>query len=519
MKTELDHLTHKKAEAEDESKRIRQLAGRASKELQQNKQLVEKQKRMIAELTEEKDNMTKLYKGNKQKDLEELRSKLAHLEKERNNGKKLLSGANEMNEKLRERLRQFQKVINECKKNEALLHSQLEQARTEAKDTDEANVDAQPAISAPASMDAINAGERDKTEKPETKDTTDSAANTRATKAIRNVPLGGFVFGPSEPARSLQGETIDDDTIQKNSVSADNDAVVNDVVTDENNSKDSFQGSTQLLSDENKTSQKVESTENPSTISRRFSGERKELSIKEKLMERKRKLMIDMQIKQEVLRKTQDVAQTATDKDEPAAKRNKVAAAEDHGSEIVVIPKAIDDPRTSGIGSTSNSTDEAPKQSLSTEPGIASSPTDRGSMAPTTAQGLLKAKNPPDPGAPLALSGLSLPAQPGNPPSPDSEKKMISSSAFLNIKPPGVSSSTPKFQFGSSNAIKLPTPSMPQQSNIFNAFSTATTFNNGRVTTKPLFTTGSQNDDDNKAGTDEMAGVDSDEQVEQKQDT
>lgn len=512
MKTELDHLTQKKAEAEGESKRIRQLAGRASKELQQNKQLVEKQKRMIAELTEEKDNMDKLYKGNKQKDLEEIRSKVAHLEKDRNNGKKLLSGANEMNEKLRERLRQFQKVINECKKNEALLHSQLEQARMETKDTYEASVDAPPKISAPAPMDAINAGERDKIEKPETKDTTDSAANFRATKTILNVPLGGFVFGPSE-----QGENNDDNTIQKNMVSVDNDAEVNDVVADENKSKDSFQAITQLLSDENKPFHKVEST--PSTIPQRFSGEGKELSIKEKLMERKRKLMIDMQIKQEVLRKTQDVAQTATGKDEPAAKRNKIAAAEDRGLETVVILKAIADSRTSGIGSSSNSTNETPNQSLSFQPGIASSQTDQGYLAPTTTQGLLETRNPLDPGAPLALSGLNLPGQPENQLSPNSDKKMTSSGALLNIKPSGVSSSTPKFQFGSSDAIKLPTPSLPQKGNIFNAFSTATAFNNSRGTTKHLFAAGSQKDDDNKAGTDEMADVNSDEQVEQKQDT
>lgn len=81
MKAEAVILEAKKVEAEDQSKRIRQLAGRASKELQQNKQL--EQKTIIADLTEAKDNLTKQYKGNKIKDLEAQKIKILELEKER----------------------------------------------------------------------------------------------------------------------------------------------------------------------------------------------------------------------------------------------------------------------------------------------------------------------------------------------------------------------------------------------------------------------------------------------------
>lgn len=58
----------------------------------------------------------------------------------------------------------------------------------------------------------------------------------------------------------------------------------------------------------------------------------------------------------------------------------------------------------------------------------------------------------------------------------------------MNIKPPGSSTTTPQFTFGSSSSITLPTPAPKSpQNNMFNAFSSPTPFNSGGVTAKPLF--------------------------------
>ncbi|CAJ1951390.1 unnamed protein product [Cylindrotheca closterium] len=516
MRTELDDLVRKKVEAEDESKRIRQLAGRASKELQQNKQLVEKQKRMISELTEEKDNMAELYKGNKLKDLEELKKKISELEEERNNGKKLLFGANEMNEKLRERLRQFQKVINDCKKKEALLHGQLEQARAQERDSDEAKVDTQPKLIAHSVPHARIAGEmheKDPTDKPETKDRVDGAAVPKTKKVITNVPLGGFVFGPSEPDGStLQDKTNDDSSMPNNVSLEDNNSEVNaSMAADGIKRKNALEKSLQLSKDDGKSSPKADS-EKPSPITREFLGEQKELSMKEKLMERKRKLMIDMQMKQEALRKTQDVVHIATRRDEPSAKRTKVADEANHLSETSVKPKAIDVSGASVAGPSFNSANESQKQSLIVNDRVDSTTDDRGHFVPATNVVL----NFPDSGESLQVSASSV--GPGDQPVAHSNQREASfAGAFLDIKPPGVSSSAPKFQFGSSNAIKLPTPSVLQQSNVFNAFSTATAFSNGGVSIKPLFVATGGGDDNKKRGTDEKAVVARDEKVSQNQ--
>ncbi|CAJ1966426.1 unnamed protein product [Cylindrotheca closterium] len=507
MKTELGDMARKKVDAEDESKRIRQLAGRASKELQQNKQLVEKQKRMILELTEQKSNMAKMYNGNKLKDLEELKKKISHLEEERDNGKKLLFGANEMNEKLRERLRQFQKVINECKKKEELLHVQLQQAIVRARDPDWEKVDVRPRSIAQSSADMRifkEMQQKDQTEKPEIKETIDGAAVPRTTKVITNVPLGGFMFGPSEPDGSTlqQHETIDDNLMPNNMSLEDNDSEVKGFMADRINRKIALKRSTELLKDDLKSLPRDDSKD-PLQIPHEFSGEQKELSMKEKLMERKRKLMIDMQMKQEALRKTQDVAQIATRRAEPSAKRTKVSADKHHPSESLVIPKAIDDSGASAIRFSFNSTNETGKQSLATKHRVESTTVD-----------LLKVQNAPDSGASLQLSDSSLGA--GDTPFAHSNQKETSfAGAFLNIMPLGASSTAPKFQFGSSNAIKLPTPSVQPQSNVFNAFSTATTSSNGRVAIKPLFVATEHGDDDKKPGSYEETGVERDEQVQQ----
>ena len=119
LEAELKTLTSKKKDAENECKRIRTLATRASKELMQHKTLVETQKKMIARLTTEKESLSKTTKDTgATKELDQLKEKVTKLQKERSSEKLQLDGATEINDKLRERLRQFQKRIQDLKKNE-----------------------------------------------------------------------------------------------------------------------------------------------------------------------------------------------------------------------------------------------------------------------------------------------------------------------------------------------------------------------------------------------------------------
>jgi len=506
MQTEVAILERKTVEAEDESKRIRQLAGRASKELQQNKQLVEKQKKTIADLAEEKDNLTKQYKGNKMKDLEELKVKISQLEEERKNEKKLLSGANEMNEKLRERLRQFQKIINETKKREALLHNQLDQAKAKSKsNASGAKIQAGPnAIAAPPSpggTTSVDFQQTDPKEKTDGKEIVVSLIESRVARAIPSIPVGGFMFGPSGPDRSsIQSEDEAENSVHGKKILVDPNVEENEKVQ-ANSKKDAVQSSTQTMKTDQGSSRHPESTLNPATLSRRPSGERKEITIKEKLMQRKRKLMMDMQMKQDVLRKTQNVTQTAKQKEkQPAAKRTKVAT-EEHDqppSGIIMSTKEANyssvDITSSTVHLDSNDTDSQNEthKSLPLSSTTEQSETDgigKGQKhiitlpADTHGNVLSEDTSPSQISKNPELKAKQLPANPA--------LAASFGGAFLNIKPPEDSPSAPQFQFGSSKTITLPTPSVPQPANIFNAFSASKPFNGG-VTTKPLFGTALQ---------------------------
>jgi nucleoprotein TPR len=105
LEKQVKSLEEKKSSAEEETKRIRTLASRASSHLSQNKQMVENQKKAIAKLTAEKAALVKMQKeSSSKKDLDELKERILKLEKEGETGKIQLKGSTQMNEKLRERL-------------------------------------------------------------------------------------------------------------------------------------------------------------------------------------------------------------------------------------------------------------------------------------------------------------------------------------------------------------------------------------------------------------------------------
>jgi hypothetical protein len=357
----LKSLEAMKVTAEAESKRIRLLAGRASKELQQNKQLVETHKKRIEKLTAEKDSLAKLNKASvSMKEIDELKEKLTKLESERATEKIQLTGANEMNDKLRERLRQFQKTMTESKKKEAMLNSQLNEAKTKLNDVEaKLNVaeeknekpsqgqssvakesGAEPKGQMPDSSTAKTAATGDEVSK-ETPEETEKAAEKKQTKVVPKVPAGGFKFGPSadaempvsaphQMAAAKASESKTHQVSKKRPIESIEEGNLSNKkpapVLAKGKVTETAQSPGERAGDGEKDADGKGEATKPSPVLKRLSGENKEMSMKEKLLEKKRKLMNDlMKRKQDKLKKSQVKQEDETvSAEEPSAKRTKV---------------------------------------------------------------------------------------------------------------------------------------------------------------------------------------------------
>lgn len=542
-----------KVAAEADSKRIRQLAGRASKELQQNKKLVEKHMKTIEQLTAEKDSLAKLNKAaTSMKEIGELQVKLTKLESERANEKIQLTGANEMNDKLRERLRQYQKTINEGKKKENLLKSQLSEAKKKLNDidmkTDKPSPEPSPETEAKpiGQLPDSSAGKTKPISKEMLKEGSEDSstvAEKKQAKALPSIPAGGFKFGPSADAERLVSpppekilvskvdesktpqvskkrpiEAIAEENASKKSTTLD--AVKGNVV-------EAIKGTGEVAAGGEKVADSKGEAPKPIPVTRRPSGENKELSMKEKLLEKKRKLMMDMKRKQDKLKKSQEVKQDEEKvaADEPSAKRTKVEDGDEHATDDVLIANAA--PVTSAVEVPGDVSDSMPTQPIihtsdkgesedgkmeeaksedasETPKEDSTAVTGTSEREPAIAKSSLSATAPSFFGSgaakpflfgrPSGLGGATTfgsstaPAMFGSNAEASSASSAAFGGAFLNnMKPPGTSTTAPKFTFGSSSSITLPTPSTSQQSNVFNAFSASAQLNSGGVSAKPLF--------------------------------
>lgn len=410
-----------------------------------------------------------------------------------------------MNEKLRERLRQFQNMITESKKRETLLHNQLDQAKAKLKSNEcSTKIQAEPNANAvPSPPVGKNSGDpQEMTESTDGKETFPNPFQSKVSRSILSVPSGGFMFGPSPPsASSNKTEPPPENSIPGKIINSN----VKENPKAEGNSKKQMVQTSQQPSKNDEASLSLrnnQSTIDSNTLPRRPSAESKEISIKERLMERKRKLMLDMQMKQDVLRKNQNVTQNIppTTK-QPPEKRVKITLEEDpkppsgfHTTPGEKRNTLIDISSSDLQIYDSNHTEvqNKTKHSLS----ISSKPEQSPKEPDPKCESVIPLLPAPEP----TTSQRTPPSQIA--PKNDQQKDTIpkkadlattfSSPSFLDIKPPGHSPKTPKFQFGSSNEITLPTPALPHQTNIFNVFPTSKPFN-GAVNTKPLFGTPVQN--------------------------
>lgn len=579
LEAQVKLLESQKQSAEDDCTRIRNLATRASKELMQNKALVESHTKAIAALTAQKEALEKAQKeGASQKDLSEAKDKLTKLEAERANEKIQLTGAQEMNDKLRERLRQFQKTITDLKQKEATLEKELKDTKDDLErqrqsapatgtvTTEETKKQASiegaakttKALSKPSTIDA---GSSDRTtpaaQDPPKESIQDAVATKKPEKnVLLSVPPGGFKFAPSPPEQTKSPAKAAPPTaappapapnVSESAVPVEPDMTARssnkrpaELIEDVAETKKAKpQEPTVAESATESSSAVVAATGEPDVVDttkgsdsssgmqRRGSGETKELSMKEKLLQKRSKLILALQKKKEQME-----IESSVDKDEPVAKKSKVdnaSAIEQSTTEDSQGPvetgsasaeKEQDEPdsivETLDLGQTRD--DAVP--SVSTVSTVlnpfASSFTPQGSVFGSTQTGFgvpsggfgqniiepaMGQTAPSEPAPSFGQvsfgTGSSLGGNLFGRKDPTTAITMGSGfggtstgfgsgSAFLNIKPPGSSAAPPTFSFGSSASIVLPTPANPSpQSSMFSAFSVAN--QPSPFAAKPLF--------------------------------
>lgn len=578
LEAQVKELETKKTEAETDGKRIRALASRVSKELTQHKNLVETHKKAVAKLKTEKEALVTAQKdGASKKEVDEVTAKLKKLEQERATEKIQLTGAQGMNEKLRERLRQFQKTIVDLKKKDVAVSKELKEAKEqlEKQQTDSKKTADAPAAVAAAPTPAAAPAPAEKAAPPKAVDPPAAAEKAMSVEvavakkvekvAVAKVPAGGFNFAPSpepakttpavskaaptkpQPSKKRPAESPEETSEAKKAKAPDAKEAANEP------EKKPAAPPSEKASGETTTPSKP-------AMERRGSGEARESSMKEKLLEKKRKLALLQQKKKEMLEKASadqvtkkaKVDEEKSEEEAPALEMSaskesmvseataaSVPAAEaEEGEEGEVEAKdeskveAKDETKDEGKTSESQEKPEDTEKAnptglsataapfnpfggaksvqpafgslaassgttvgfgqLSSSGGssqVAQSPTGFGAQsstgfgakasgfgsgfgsAPAAGGSIFGAKKAEDTkGTPATASGFGSGG----------------GGAFLNMKPPGSSTMTPQFTFGSSSSITLPTPTNPlPQTTMFNAFSSPNP--NASFSAKPLF--------------------------------
>lgn len=185
LEKEKESLKEWKTTMEKENTRIREIARRFKQSITEHAGTIESQKKEIAKLNDEKTKLAKVSAESSDltKERDDLKEKLAKQEKEFQSTKTELEGANNMNGRLRDRLRQFQSQIKELKK-----------------------VQAAAANSAPGTA-TLPAQAKDETVQEKRSPQTQATAAEEATKKPPEMPQGGFKFGPSSTDEAKPDKT------------------------------------------------------------------------------------------------------------------------------------------------------------------------------------------------------------------------------------------------------------------------------------------------------------------------
>lgn len=196
------------------------MAAKVNKDLSQQKALLESQKKTIARLTAEKDSLASSSKSassaKEREQVKEFKEKLKKFEEENASVKTELAGANERNDNLRDKLRQFQKVIATHKQTEKSLMERYAVLEGELSQIREERLQNRPATS--SASDAPTSVEAQKSQEGSLKAAEDESATSQSmqvevvadsetTKLMDTelplVPPGGFNFGPDRPSTAV----------------------------------------------------------------------------------------------------------------------------------------------------------------------------------------------------------------------------------------------------------------------------------------------------------------------------
>lgn len=333
LKKEIASLNAWKKTTAEESARIRTIAANLNKRLKELRAVNESQSKEISKLTTEKASMaTASSEGSSvtAKERDELKEKIKKLEKEFNAAKTELQGANDRNDRLRETLRKFQKTIQELRGKEKALTAQLSAAEQQATSVVPAAVMLSTAEQQAASTVPTAAGESHVTAVKSGEDPKAALASSSIDQGLQpktleikvasteqgpKVPDGGFKFGPSAPMQTQHVEpqavkqAIKVAPVQKKPAATKESTAMNPGASPFAPVAKPTAASLAPAVEIKKTPSTNEPTKSPTQTSlgaeidlrpaaetdsmkvpRRMSGEKAEMSMKEKILEKKRLL-------------------------------------------------------------------------------------------------------------------------------------------------------------------------------------------------------------------------------------
>jgi nucleoprotein TPR len=225
LKKEMTSLNAWKKTTEEESVRIRNIASTLNKRMKELRTVNEAQITEISKLGAEKATLasaSSVGSSAAAKERDQLKEKVSKMEKDAASAQTELKGASDRTDLLRERLRQFQKTIQGLKGSERTLIAQLaaakEQVSAAQASTPSSEGNAPPAGTSGPRSTEVEPGEEampDVAPVPTAAETkqampkSDLASKATSDESGPSVPEGGFQFGPSKPTQSKPVESTE----------------------------------------------------------------------------------------------------------------------------------------------------------------------------------------------------------------------------------------------------------------------------------------------------------------------
>lgn len=535
LRIEKESVDAWKKVTEDESNRIRTIAKTLNQKIKEQKSLLESQQKDLEKLTSEKVAWVSTLSSNNAataKELTELREKLSKTTTNVESKDKELEGANARNDKLREKLREFQTLIRDLRAEVKTLKDQL--ATAKASSTQQESVKdgsslpdvktlkdqlatANASITQQISVkdlpevktlkDQLATAKASSIQQESAKDGTSLSASSNQTSSadqtdtekevtssaiygsIPSIPEGGFRFRPSEKSRS---QVTESQAILSLSPKAPSFVPVpTPSVVGDTPDKHAHPSTLEASKTTNVATESSFEGSDP-TSHGRTSGVNKEMTMKEVLLAKKMKLAL-LKRKQE----TQQISTSEQDGNSPKRVKPDTDADETISSgikqelplhqttqaDLVALVLEKYSHKESNEAKVISADLKEVDDSAGKEP-------ENNPIAPLSSQsnaiGLAEEQSDPCQDV-LEQSSLFKSLQST---ADSTETTSGLGGSFLDMKPPGSSSAPPTFSFGNSSSIQLPLPSLPLTQSPFGAFGPSTSFGSASgnvMVSLPLF--------------------------------